>query len=241
MAQFYASLEQKTRELQQKNEFLSIAVHDLKNPLSAIQAFSEMIKTDFADTPEEVIEMADMIAMSSQQMFELVKNILDVNAIESRKMDISLNVFDILPTLQWVINQYIKRAKVKHISLHCYYQKQAYHALCNKDLLGQVFDNLISNAIKYSPIGKAINIRLKQDDSGYVRCEIQDEGPGLSLADQEKLFGQFTRLTPKPTGGEDSTGLGLFIVKKLVESQQGKVWCESQKGLGATFIVQLKR
>jgi len=245
LAQFYASLEYKvaarTRELQQKNKFLSIAVHDLKNPLFTIYEFSDMIKTDFADTPEEVIEMADMIAIASQKMFKLVKNILEVNAIESRKMDISLNVFDILPTLQWVINQYIKRAKVKQISLHCHYQKQAYHALCNKDLLGQVFDNLISNAIKYSPIGKAINIRLKQDDSGYVRCEIQDEGPGLSLADQEKLFGQFTRLTPKPTGGEDSTGLGLFIVKKLVESQQGKVWCESLEGQGATFIVQLKR
>jgi len=244
LAQFYASLEEKvaerTREIQRKNEFLSIAVHDLKNPLSAIQGFSELIKSDFTDIPEDVIEMADMIAMSSQQMFELVRNLLEINAIESGKVDISLNVFDIQPTLQWVINQYIERAKAKHITLHCHSQKQAYHALGNRDLLRQVFDNLISNAIKYSPIGKTIDIRLKQDDSS-VRCEIQDEGPGLSLADQNKLFGQFTRLTPQPTGGEHSTGLGLFIVKKLVESQQGKVWCESQKGQGATFIVQLKR
>ncbi|MEK8015395.1 MAG: hybrid sensor histidine kinase/response regulator [Candidatus Parabeggiatoa sp.] len=236
---FYASLEQKTSELQQKNEFLSIAVHDLKNPLSAIQGFSDMIKSDFADTSEEIIEIADMIAMTSQQMFELVRNLLEVNAIESRKMDISLTVFDILPTLQWVINQYIERAKAKKITLHCHFQKPAYQALCNRDLLRQVFDNLISNAIKYSPIGKTIDIRLKQDDNS-VRCEIQDEGPGLSLADQQKLFGQFTRLTPQPTGGEHSTGLGLFIVKKLVESQQGRVWCESLEGQGATFIVQLK-
>ena len=244
LAQFYASLEEKvaerTREIQRKNEFLSIAVHDLKNPLSAIQGFSEMIKSDFTDIPEEIIEMADMIAMSSQQMFELVRNLLEVNAIESRKMDISLTVFDILPTLQWVINQYIERAKAKKITLHCHFQKPAYQALCNKDLLRQVFDNLISNAIKYSAIGKTIDIRLKQDDNS-VRCEIQDEGPGLSLADQQKLFGQFTRLTPQPTGGEHSTGLGLFIVKKLVESQQGRVWCESLEGQGATFIVQLKR
>jgi len=72
----------------------------------------------------------------------------------------------------------------------------------------------------------------------FVRCEIQDEGPGLSDADQEQLFGQFTRLTPKPTGEEHSTGLGLFIVKKMMESMQGKVWCESVLGQGATFIVE---
>jgi two-component system, sensor histidine kinase and response regulator len=244
LAQFYASLEEKvaerTHELQQKNEFLSIAVHDLKNPLSAILGFSEMIKNDFTDISGEIIEIAERITMSSQQMFELVKNILEVNAIESKKIDIALNVFDIRPTLQWVINQYIERAKAKQLTLQCHCQKEAYHALGNKDLLRQVFDNLISNAIKYSPTGKKIDIRLKQDNSS-LRCEIQDEGPGLSLDDQQKLFGQFTRLTPQPTGGEHSTGLGLFIVKKLVDSQQGKVWCETQKGQGATFVVQLKR
>lgn len=243
LAQFYARLEEQvaehTSELQQKNEFLSMAVHDLKNPLSAIQGFSEMIKSDFDELPYEVIEIADQIVISAQQMFELVRNLLEVNAIDSGKMTVSLNKLDIRPTLEWVVNQYIQRAKIKNITLQFQCLKKSYHALVDRDLLRQVFDNLISNAIKYSQYGKPIYVRLLQNN-GHICCEIQDEGPGLSQEDQQQLFGQFTRLTPKPTGGEHSTGLGLFIVKKLVDSMQGQVLCKSQLGQGTTFIVELK-
>jgi signal transduction histidine kinase len=102
----------------------------------------------------------------------------------------------------------------------------------------QVLENLISNAVKYSPPGKNIFVRLRQQ-SGAIRLEVQDEGPGLSGEDQKKLFGKFARLSAKPTGGEHSTGLGLSIVKKMVEALTGRVWCESEPGRGATFIVEL--
>ena len=101
----------------------------------------------------------------------------------------------------------------------------------------QVLENLVSNAVKYSPPGKNIFVRL-QHSAEAVRCEVQDEGPGLSPEDQKKLFGKFARLSAKPTGGEHSTGLGLSIVKKMVEAMNGKVWCESELGKGATFIVE---
>jgi signal transduction histidine kinase len=112
-----------------------------------------------------------------------------------------------------------------------------YPAFVDDNRLHQVLENLISNAVKYSPHGKNIIIRLRQDER-HVRCEIQDEGPGLSDSDKQKLFGKFTRLAAKPTGREHSTGLGLFIVKKLVELMNGAVWCESELGQGATFIVE---
>ena len=102
----------------------------------------------------------------------------------------------------------------------------------------QVLENLVSNAVKYSPVGKNIFVRLKKE-AGAVRLEVQDEGPGLSAEDQKKLFGKFARLSAKPTGGEHSTGLGLSIVKKMVEAMNGKVWCESELGKGATFIVTM--
>ena len=101
----------------------------------------------------------------------------------------------------------------------------------------QVLENLVSNAVKYSPPGKEIFVRLKQHPQG-ARVEVQDQGPGLSAEDQKKLFGKFARLSAKPTGGEHSTGLGLSIVKKMVEAMSGRVWCESQLGQGATFIVE---
>ncbi|MSU63222.1 MAG: ATP-binding protein, partial [Pedosphaera sp.] len=98
-------------------------------------------------------------------------------------------------------------------------------------------ENLLSNAVKYSPPEKSIFVRLAMNADG-VRFEVRDEGPGLSAEDQKKLFGKFARLSAKPTGGEHSTGLGLSIVKRMVESMDGKVWCESELGRGATFIVQ---
>jgi signal transduction histidine kinase len=103
-----------------------------------------------------------------------------------------------------------------------------------------VLDNLISNAIKYSTFGKKVYIRLLQTQQS-VRCEIQDEGPGLSKKDHQKLFGKFARLSARPTGGEHSTGLGLFIVKKLVTAMDGQVWCESELGKGATFVIEFVR
>lgn len=99
----------------------------------------------------------------------------------------------------------------------------------------QVIDNLVSNAIKYSPKGKSIQIRLLHETDS-VRIEVQDEGPGLSEVDQKKLFGKFARLSAKPTGGEQSTGLGLSIVKRMAETMHGQIRCRSTLGQGATFI-----
>jgi len=254
LARFYANLEievaVRTNELKQKNQalvklnqeknvFLGIAAHDLKNPLSAIQGYAEMIKCDFDEMPkEEIIEVIDKIYSSSRQMFGLVKNLLDVNAIEVGKQELSLTTIDIYPILQSLIEHYRQRAKEKNIQLQSQCAEEQYCAMAEKNTIHQILDNLISNAVKYSPPGKSISIGLAKSNE-YIHCEIQDQGPGLSEEDQQKLFGQFTRLTAKPTGGEHSTGLGLFIVKKLVEAMQGKVWCESQLGQGATFIIEL--
>jgi signal transduction histidine kinase len=115
--------------------------------------------------------------------------------------------------------------------------------LADKQAFWQVLDNFISNAVKYSPRGKNVWVRTlsRRDESGNLvgRLEVQDEGPGISESDMKKLFGKFARLSARPTGGEHSTGLGLSIVKKMVEAMNGKVWCESELGKGATFIVEL--
>jgi len=253
LANFYADLEtkieQRTQELQkknqalirlnqEKNEFLGIAAHDLKNPLSAIQGWAEMISEDYDDMPQaEVIEVNRLILNSSRQMFELIKNLLDVNAIESGKINAKLSCVDILPTVQTLVDSYSERAKTKNISLQLHRQNNPYYALVDKNALHQILDNLISNAVKYSPYAKHVNIRMRQFGK-TVGCEIQDEGQGLCETDQKKLFGKFTRLTPEPTGKEHSTGLGLFIVKKLVEAMNGKVWCESELGKGSRFFVE---
>lgn len=223
---------------QEKNEFLGIAAHDLRNPLSAIQSLANIIRTSFDDfNKPKLVDFASMIEVSAQKMFSLIKNLLDVNAIESGHKNFLFATHNLLPFLQNVVNNYLEPAKAKEISLQFEATPDEYQILTDENAIIQVLDNLISNAIKYSPIGKTVYVRLLKNEN-TVRCEIQDEGVGLNEEDQERLFEKFSRLSPRPTGGEHSTGLGLFIVKKLVEAMKGKVWCQSQLGKGSTFFVE---
>lgn len=242
-----ASLNEELKKLnQEKSDLLSIVAHDLKNPLSAIQGAASLIQMDYDNLPpEELLEFARIIDETSQQMFELIKNLLDMNQLETGRMNFSLSPVDLLSVLQGLMNDYGHRAKVKGIALKWVpeeEQQETKKYLVVADLKGlrQILDNLLSNAIKYSPAGKHVIVRLISEMQ-FIRCEIEDEGPGLSEMDQQKLFQKFTRLSAQPTGGEHSTGLGLFIVKQLVEAMAGRVWCESQLGQGAKFIVVFPR
>ncbi len=223
---------------QEKNEFLGIAAHDLKNPLSAIQSLANLIRMAINDFPQDkIVEFAAMIENSSQRLFALIQNLLDVNAIESGSTHISLATYDILPFFQNVIHNYLKPAEDKNIEIKFNFVEETHLILADENAISQVLDNLVSNAIKYSPHGKTVYMILSKTDDKVI-CEIKDEGPGLNEKDLSKLFGKFARLTPRPTGDEHSTGLGLFIVKKLIEIMKGNVWCESRLGIGTSFIAE---
>ncbi len=239
-------LHQKNQELillnQEKNEFLAIAAHDLKNPLSAIIGLSEMVVEDLNIlSKKEILEFNQMICESANRMFQLVTNLLDINAIEAGKTYLSLEKIEISTIIKQLLDNYQQLAHHKDIIL--LFEKDRaesyeYIALVDKCAIYEVFDNLISNAIKYSPSQTKTCVRIIST-AKRIRCEIQDEGPGLSQTDRAKLFTKFSRLSPRPTGGEHSTGLGLFIAKRLVEAMAGKIWCESELGIGTTFIIEL--
>ncbi len=108
----------------------------------------------------------------------------------------------------------------------------------DKSAVNQILDNLVSNALKFSLPGKKVTLSVKQNE-GKVRFEVQDEGPGLKEKDKTKLFSKFARLSAIPTAKESSTGLGLYIVKRLTTAMNGMIWCESEFGNGANFIVEL--
>jgi signal transduction histidine kinase len=140
----------------------------------------------------------------------------------------------------WSVDTYRPQAQAKHQTLHCSLPPGGLTVLADRDATLQVLDNLISNAIKYSPHAKEIQVHLLSRD-GHARLEVRDEGPGLTEADKSQLFGKFARLSARPTGDEASTGLGLSIVKRMVEASHGRIWCESEPGQGATFIVEWPR
>ncbi|MCK5700116.1 MAG: ATP-binding protein, partial [Cyclobacteriaceae bacterium] len=110
----------------------------------------------------------------------------------------------------------------------------------DNSLLVQILDNLLSNAIKFSNHNSKVSVTLK-DENKKIRFEIVDDGPGIMEEDKPRLFQKFQRLRAQPTNGESSTGLGLSIVKKYVEAMKGKVWCESEFGHGAKFIVEFNK
>ena len=241
---------ERLREMnEEKNEFMGIAAHDLRNPLGAITGYAEIILEEAASLQpspaeqfdrarKEMTECASRINATSRRMAEMVQNLLDANRIERGEMQLNLAPTDLGPALNSVVETQRPHATAKQQTIHLEVPATPTMALVDASVTVQVLENLVSNAVKYSPPGKNIFVRLLHSAES-VRCEVLDEGPGLSAEDQKKLFGKFARLSAKPTGGEHSTGLGLSIVKKMVEAMNGKVWCESEPGKGATFIVEL--
>lgn len=231
---------ERLREMnEEKNEFMGIAAHDLRNPLSAIQGYAEMIIEDAQSLAHRDLEgNGQRIREAAKRMTEMVQNFLDANRIERGELKLNMAISDLSPLLQSVLESQSPHATAKGQMIQLELPPTPTLALADVSITLQVFENLVSNAVKYSPPGKKIFVRLKAE-AGVVRFEVEDQGPGLSKEDQKKLFGKFARLSAKPTGGEHSTGLGLSIVKRLVEAMNGKVWCESELGMGAKFIVTI--
>lgn len=225
----------------EKNEFVGLVIHDLRNPLSNIFTSSNLLlDPDIELNPEERKEIADYIKNSSEQMFELIKKLLDINAIESGKLNIKLVKTDINEIINHVISEFKSKAEKKNIKLECRLSEENVFVNTDKTALELVINNLVSNAIKFSPFDKSIFINTSKKGSEVI-CEIQDEGPGFSDADKKLLFEKFSKLSARPTGGESSNGLGLSIVKKLLDALGGKISCESEKGKGAKFTIKLSK
>lgn len=224
---------------EQKNEFIGIAVHDLKNPLSGIAALAQTVKELPEMEREEIEDYMQRIIGSANRMFDLIKSFLNVNAIEQGGLRIMLSPTNISLTTMMAAQNYLLKAQSKSITLNID-SGEDIHALADESALVQVLDNLVSNAVKFSPANKNIFVRVC-DAQERIRVEVQDEGQGLTDEDKKKLFGKFARLSARPTGDESSTGLGLSIVKSMVEAMNGTICCQSEPGRGATFVLELPR
>lgn len=238
------ALEQLKALNNEKTEILSIVSHDLKNPLNAIMGFGEMIMNgeELGLTKENYAVLGREICNVSGRMSKLINNLLDIQAVESGKIEINLVSVNVASILAASVSEIESLAKAKHIVI----VNEAFDAdpshelqmLVDEVFFHQIMENILSNAVKYSPNGKCIWVRsAKHHDK--VRIAVQDEGPGISSEEIPLLFQKFTKLSARPTNGEDSTGLGLAIVQKLVHAMNGQVWCESEQGKGATFVLEL--
>jgi signal transduction histidine kinase len=236
-------LQQRNAELaamnDEKNELMGIVAHDLKNPIGAVRSLADLVQSGVIEASQST-GILEKIVQTADRMLELVTNLLDSNRLEAGAMSFACVRFDITPFIDNALAQYSPQASAKNIALHGEFHSTSNIIVADEQATMQVLDNLLSNAIKYSPHGKNVFVRVVSNNA-FVRIEVQDEGQGISPDEMKKLFGKFARLSAQPTGGEHSTGLGLSIVKKMVEAMNGRVWCESESGKGATFIVELPK
>jgi len=234
---------QKVLELnEEKNEFLGIAAHDLKNPLVAISGFAEIMKEDKEATIGDNEQFLDEIVKASGRMFSIVKNLLDVNAIEQGKLNTKMARVNVKDVLIEILGQFKESADKKEIRILDSYSHTENTILADTNITFQIIQNILSNAIKFSLPKKIIFITvISPENEDFLEIRIKDQGPGFSEEDKKKLFQKFARLSARPTAGEHSTGLGLSIVKKLVEMMNGSIRLESEIGKGAEFIITMPK
>lgn len=235
LAKLEVSNAQLVRLNQEKNEFLGIAAHDLKNPLAVVIGTAEILRM-CRDT-SKADRLAGNIISAGTRMLHLVKNLLDANAIEEGRFTSNLEKCDLHLLVRECIENNNTTASRKEIRLALETDAPCW-VLADRNATQQILDNLLSNAVKYSPQKTTVHICAAiNGNTGFV--SVRDEGPGIGGEDLKKMFGKFTRLTARPTGGESSNGLGLSIVKRLAEAMHGTVRCESKLGEGATFLLHL--
>lgn len=223
--------------LAQHNQILNTTAHDLKNPLTTIPVRADLIKMKKND-PEMVDVLCDQIKIASLNMVRIIDELLQVGTIESGKIHLMLIKVNASFLVSNVVSMNQPLAERKNQTIHFSYDKDIY-VDADEGKLSEVIDNLINNAIKYSPRDTEIFVRVKEHDHKAI-IEVEDQGLGLTAEDISRLYQRFTRLSAQPTAGENSTGLGLSIVKVLIEAHQGTIYAESPgKNKGSKFIVEL--
>lgn len=217
-----------------KNKFLGIAAHDLRNPLTSIRGLSEiLIGEAFGPLTADQKEYLTVINSTSDEMLSLVNDLLDVSVIESGKLELHATPGSLKDTLEERLKIITVIADRKGISIKANFAPVP-DVVFDSNRISQVIDNLVSNAIKFSPSNSAIHITLAEAGNG-VRVSVEDEGPGIPPEDRARLFREFQRLSAQPTAGEKTTGLGLAIVKKIVDAHGGSLDVESEVGRGSIF------
>ncbi|MCB0496735.1 MAG: tetratricopeptide repeat protein [Cyclobacteriaceae bacterium] len=225
---------------EEKNNLIGIVAHDLKSPLNQISGILDIIKLTSKDQTSEHQEYIDKISDSTKRLKNMVTKILDVNAIESKTLNLNVEEINLKVLLEETIGHFEEMAKKKGIVIHKHFEVALSTAQVDAGYTSEVFENLLSNSIKYSPLDEEVYVKLSESKK-TLRAEFIDHGQGISKEDMKNLFGRYHKLSARPTAGEDSTGLGLSIVKKYVEAMNGKVWCESEEGRGSNFIVEFKK
>jgi len=224
---------------EEKNGFLGMAAHDLRNPLGVIIGYSDFLLMMYRPMMnKDEVEIIEKIKSSSKFMLSLINDLLDISTIESGKLNLDLRSTDLVELVEANVGLNTVMASRKKMKLVFRHDESVPRALVDSRKVEQVLNNLISNAIHYSYPETTIEVRVRyaQDEGTAIIC-VGDEGPGIAPEDVGNLFKPFGRAKSVSTGGEKSTGLGLAIARRIIEGHGGRIWVESELGKGSSFFV----
>lgn len=222
-----------------KSNFISIAAHELNNPLGAIIGYVEMLIDEiYGPVSEKQLETLHLVHRAGAYLSTIIKDFLDVARIDAGRVELTLRPTDLLVLTDDVAVQYKPTLAAKMQQLNIEVQPDLPFALIDQTRTMQIMGNLLSNASKYTPNNGEITIELslaKKD--GFLQLSIADTGVGIATDDQKKLFSRFFRAKNVQLTGASGTGLGLYIARSLVELQGGNIWLESEINQGTTVYV----
>jgi two-component system sensor histidine kinase/response regulator len=229
------------RIIAQKNELMSAVAHDLKNPISAVRFSALLLQDQGVVAPDPRAELVDEIVRSCDGVLDFIQQRLEQSARAVHLELVHVVALDLIEVLNVVVSQNLPAASKKNIALHVELPADgAIEVMGDHGALNRVLNNLVSNAIKFSPSGRRVLVAVRRDELGeHVRTEVHDQGPGLTDEDRKHLFTPYRRLSAQPTGGESSTGLGLSIARELTEKMHGAIGYDPVPEGGACFWVRL--
>lgn len=228
----------KSNKFQTEKKYLTtLLAHDLRHPLALIQMGLYRLQTIFEKSPEK--PLVTEMEQAADRIEEMSRRIMDVeNSDESLELSIQPIALDPATILEASKAEFQVYAQQRNLSIRIQQNGTSNTVIADPYFLQRIVNNLVSNAIKFSPEGSTISLSLETAPP-YVKIAVSDQGPGLDIQDQSNAFQQFQRLKPQALNGESSMGYGLFIARRYAEAMDGDITLESQPGKGATFIVSI--
>jgi len=236
LGRLYQQLEAASRH---KSEFLANMSHELRTPLNAIIGFSEVLQQRmFGELTAKQAQYVDVILASGRHLLSLINDILDLSKVEAGRMELEPTTFDLQLAIENTVALVRDRAAHHGLRLELALDGELGHVVADERKVKQILLNLLANAVKFTPDGGGIEIRASRTD-GKVEISVSDTGIGIAPEDQEVIFEEFRQVGTDYARKREGTGLGLALVKRLVELHGGQIWVKSGAGKGSTFTFTL--
>jgi two-component system phosphate regulon sensor histidine kinase PhoR len=238
---FWVSYQDITHEVlmdKLRQDFIANASHELRTPVTSVKVLLENLMEGAKDDPAVRDEFISDAAREIDRMHDLVNELLDLAALESGRNQLELTTFDLKGMIEDAVSTVVPQAKQRDVALEVEAPSAAVPLEADKSRMRQVMVNLVANAVKFTPAGGQVKVRIGETD-GQVRISVQDSGIGIPAKDLAHIFDRFFRVTRGRSRLQGGSGLGLTIVKAAIDAHRGDIGVESTEGQGTTFTITL--